>query len=100
MSKSRLKVSSSSEEKRCAVKTLREAETSTGIALAGLEEEEGNSGEVVATGPGRRLYNGDLVPCETKPGDSVMYTSRMGQEATLEGKRFIIVSEQDCLCKW
>ena len=77
-----------------------EQETSTGIALAGLEEEEGNSGEVVATGPGRRLYNGDLVPCETKPGDSVMYTSRMGQEATLEGKRFIIVSEQDCLCKW
>ena len=31
MSKSRLKVSSSREEKRCAVKTLREAETSTGM---------------------------------------------------------------------
>ena len=75
-------------------------ETTTGIALAGLEEEESNSGEVVAAGPGRVANNGKLVPVMVSPGDSVMYSQRAGAEATVEGKMFMLVSEQDCLAKW
>ena len=51
-----------------------ETETSTGIALAGLEEEESNSGAVLAVGAGRYAASGELLPPEVAPGDSVMYT--------------------------
>lgn len=82
------------------VSAEQETETSTGIALAGLEEEEGNSGEVVAVGPGRYAANGDLLAPSVAPGDSVMYARRSGTEATVEGKKYTIVSEEYCLVKW
>lgn len=77
-----------------------ETETSTGIALAGMEEEEGNSGKVVAAGPGCRAANGELIAPSVAVGESVMYMRRMGAEASIGGKTYIIVSEADCLVKW
>ena len=77
-----------------------ETETSTGIALAGLDDEEGNSGAVVAVGPGKRLDNGELAPPKVSIGESVMYVRRAGAEVTIEGKKFFAVSEDQCLCKW
>jgi chaperonin GroES len=77
-----------------------ETETSTGIALAGLEEEDGNSGEVVAVGPGRYALNGELVTPAIAKGDSVMYMRYRGCEATIEGKKYMIVAEGDCFAKW
>jgi len=77
-----------------------ETETSTGIALAGLDEEDGNSGEVVAVGPGRRLDNGELLPPSVTVGDSVMYASRAGAEVVVEGKKFVVGSDGQCLCVW
>jgi len=77
-----------------------ETATSTGIALAGLEEEDSNSGVVVAVGPGRYAANGDLVPPTVKPGESVMYGRRRGCEVTIDGKKYVVVSQEDCLCKW
>jgi len=55
-----------------------ETSTSTGIALAGLEEEEANSGAVVAVGSGVYAANGDLLPPSVSPGDSVMYSRYAG----------------------
>ena len=77
-----------------------ETETTTGIALAGIEEEEGNSGTVLAVGPGRYALNGKLVEPTLKSGDSVMYVRRAGQDVTIEGKSFTIVPEEDCIVKW
>ena len=50
-----------------------ETSTTTGIALAGLEEEESNSGKVVKVGPGRYAANGKLVAPTVTPGESVMF---------------------------
>ena len=77
-----------------------ETETTTGIALAGLDEEESNSGEVVAVGDGRYAENGKLVAPEVSAGESVMYSPNRGSEANIEGKKFVIISEEDCLAKW
>ena len=69
-------------------------------ALFGLDEEEGNSGEVISAGPGHYAANGELRPTTVAVGDSVMYARHAGDEATVEGKTFKIVSEADCLVKW
>ena len=76
-------------------------ETATGIALAGGdEEEEDNSGVVAAAGPGRYSHNGDLIQIAVQPGDNVMYARRAGAEATIEDKKYMVVSERYCLAKW
>jgi len=77
-----------------------ETETTSGIALAGLEEEEGNSGEVVAVGPGNYAANGELLAPSVAKGDSVMYLRHAGSEATVEGKKYVLVPESACLVKW
>ena len=81
---------------------LAEAETttSTGIALAMDEDEDENSGTVAAVGAGKILDNGKLRPVGIEPGESVMYRRRSGADAKLEGKKFKIVSESECVCKW
>jgi len=77
-----------------------ETETSTGIALAGLDEEEANSGEVVAVGPGLYAANGDLLAVSVASGESVMYARYGAADATIDGKPYKIVAENDCLVKW
>ena len=75
-------------------------ETTTGIALAGLEDDEEDQGEVVKVGEGRTTSMGELAKPSVAVGDSVMYKPRSGLQATIEDKRFIIVFETDCIAKW
>lgn len=77
-----------------------EQQTSTGIALALDEDDDDNSGKVAAVGAGKILANGKLQPVEIATGESVMYSRRAGADAKLEGKRFKIVFESQCICKW
>jgi len=75
-------------------------ETTTGIALAGMEEDDSNQGEVVAVGPGKLTANGEVTPMPVAAGESVMYARYTGAEATVEGKKFKIVPSSSCLAKW
>jgi len=75
-------------------------ETTTGIALALDDDDEANSGEVVAVGAGAAQANGELKPIGIKAGESVMYARYAGSEAKMDGKRFAIVQEKDCIAKW
>ena len=59
-----------------------------------------DSGEVVAVGDGRYAENGKLVAPEVSAGESVMYSPNRGSEANIEGKKFVIISEVDCLAMW
>jgi chaperonin GroES len=74
-------------------------ETTTGIALALDEDEDGNMGEAVAVGAGK-YYRGELKPVGISVGETVMYAPRTGLEATIDGRRFTIVGETDCVAKW
>lgn len=75
-------------------------ETTTGIALAGLEEDDSNFGEVVKVGPGRMTSNAEVVVPNVAVGESVMYAAYSGSDAELDGKRYKVVYETDCLAKW
>jgi chaperonin GroES len=75
-------------------------QTTTGIALSVDEDEDGNQGQVVSVGPGARAANGKLNPVDISPGESVMYMRRAGSDAKLDGKKYKIVSESECVAKW
>jgi len=75
-------------------------ETTTGIALAGMDDDDANLGQVVAVGPGKTSAGGEQKAVAVTPGESVMYQKRAGAETNVEGKRFKIVAESDCLAKW
>jgi co-chaperonin GroES (HSP10) len=74
-------------------------ETTTGIALALDEDEDGNMGEAVAVGAGK-YCKGENKPVGISVGETVMYAQRTGSEATIEGRRFVIVEEDNCVAKW
>ena len=66
-------------------------ETSSGIAIAGAEEEESNQGEVVAVG----------VKAPTLAvGDRVLYDKLAGCDAVLEGRTYKLVPAAECFAKW
>jgi len=75
-------------------------ETTTGIALAGMEDEDGNQGVVTAVGPGKLDSSGSLVTPTISVGESVLYKGYTGADATVDGRQFKIVFEGDCLAKW
>lgn len=75
-------------------------ETTTGIALAGLEEDENNQGEVIKVGPGRTSSMGEVCAPRIAAGENVMYKAYTGADAELDGKRFKVVFETDCVAKW
>ena len=75
-------------------------ETTTGIALALDDDEDSTQGEVVAVGEGKYASNGKLSPVDIAPGESVMFKKYVGAEAKMEGKRYKIVFESECIAKW
>ena len=77
-----------------------ETETASGIALSVDEDDDNNSGKVAAVGAGMIQANGKRKPVEITAGENVMFSGYAGAEAKLEGKKFKIVLERECICKW
>jgi chaperonin GroES len=74
-------------------------QTQTGIALA-LDDEEDTIGEAVAVGAGKYYDGSELKPVDVKIGEMVFFRDHSGSDATIEGQKFIIVEEKNCLAKW
>jgi chaperonin GroES len=70
----------------------------TVIALAGAHDEY-MRGEVIATGPGKRLPNNRTRPMPVKPGDSVLFRKRSAiawhEPDVLED--FLLITDDDVL---
>jgi chaperonin GroES len=47
--------------------------TAGGIIIPDTAKEKPQEGEIVATGPGARNEQGQLVPLDVKPGDRVLF---------------------------
>jgi len=75
-------------------------ETASGIALAVQDEEPPAQGEVSAVGEGRTSSKGETLPVRIAVGESVLYAQRSGSDAELEGRKYKVVRESDCLAKW
>jgi|SRR5512139_574418 len=75
----------------------REEMTASGIYVPETAKEKPQEGTVVASGPGRKDEDGDLIAMEVKVGDRVLYAKYAGTEVKLEDKKYLILKESDIL---
>ncbi len=74
-----------------------EEKTAGGLFIPDTAKEKPQRGEVVATGKGRVLEDGKILPLEVKVGDKVLFSKFMGTELKLEGQEFLMIKEEDVL---
>jgi chaperonin GroES len=55
-------------------------------------------GEVIAVGPGvRNVLTGEVIPMETKVGETVVIPSFGGQRVTIKGDEYLIYKDVDIM---
>jgi len=74
-----------------------EEKTSGGILLPDSAREKPKQGKVLATGDGKALDNGKRSTFQVKKGDTVLFTSYAGSEVSVDGKDYLIMTEEDVL---
>ena len=74
-----------------------EDRTSGGIFLPDTAKEKPRQGKVVALGEGKLLDSGKRAAFQIKEGDRVLFTSYAGNEVTVDGEEYLIMSEDDIL---
>ncbi|GIV83972.1 MAG: 10 kDa chaperonin [Candidatus Roseilinea sp.] len=67
------------------------------LVLPETAKEKPQKGVVLAAGPGRKDDDGKLVPMDVKVGDQVLYAKYAGTEIKIEGKKYLILKENDIL---
>jgi chaperonin GroES len=83
---------------RVLIKPLDEDEkTSGGIIIPDTAKEKPQQGKVLATGPGARDEQGNLVPMDVKVGDTVLFGKWSGNEVTIDGDELSIMKESDIM---
>lgn len=72
--------------------------TKSGIILPETSEgEKPMLGKVLAVGTGKRNEKGDLTPMSVKVGDQVLFKKYGPDEIEVEGKKYLVCSEDDIL---
>jgi len=74
-----------------------EERTAGGILLPDTAREKPKQGKVLAVGEGRRLENGNRAPAVVKVNDRVLFSSYAGNEVTIDGEEYLLMSEEDIL---
>ena len=83
---------------RILVQRLAEEEkTAGGLFIPDNAKEKPQQATVVATGNGRVLEDGRVVPLEVKRGDKVLFSKYSGTELKFEGKEYLMIREEDVL---
>ena len=87
-------------EDRVVLRTVdAEKTTSSGLVIPDTATEKPQQGEVLAVGPGRVDDAGNRVPMDVAVGDTVIYSRFGGNEVTVSGEDFLILSARDILAK-
>ena len=68
-----------------------------GIIIPDTAKEKPQEGKVIAVGTGKRDDQGKLIPFEVKKGDRVLISKYGGTEIEVEGKKYLIMREDDVL---
>ena len=72
--------------------------TKTGIVLPdSVEKERPIKGRVLAVGNGKRNEKGEIVPMSVKVGDLVLFKKYGPDELEIDGKKYLVGSEDDIL---
>jgi chaperonin GroES len=74
-----------------------EAVSKGGIIIPENAKEKPQYGTVIAVGSGRVLDNGDRIPVDCSPGDTVLFGKYQGSEVTVDGEKVLVVRENDIL---
>ena len=75
-----------------------EQATKTGIIIPDtVEKEKPEKGEVIATGPGKLLENGQRAAMTVKAGDKVVFKKYSPDEIKVDGQDLLILEESDIL---
>ena len=74
-----------------------EEKTAGGIVLPDSAREKPKQGKVLSLGEGKRLDNGQRAAFQVKEGDRVLFTSYAGNEVTIDGEEYLIMTEDDIL---
>jgi chaperonin GroES len=74
-----------------------EEKTAGGIVLPDTAKEKPKQGKVLSVGDGKLLESGKRAPFQVKEGDRVLFTSYAGNEVTIDGKEYLIMTEDDVL---
>lgn len=85
-------------EDRVLVKPIEsESRTASGIYLPETAKEKPVRGKVIATGPGKRLENGQRAKLSVRTGDTVVYGRYAGTEVEIKGDKHLILRESELL---
>ena len=71
--------------------------TAGGIILPETAKEKPQEGKILASGPGERDDEGKRIAMEVKVGDKVLYAKYSGTEVKVDGKKLLILKENDIL---
>ena len=71
--------------------------TSGGIILPDTAKEKPKQGKILALGEGKVLENGSRAVFQVKVNDRVLFTSYAGSEVTVDGKEYMVMTEDDVL---
>ena len=71
--------------------------TAGGIILPDTAKEKPKQGKVLSLGDGKLLDSGKRAKFQVREGDRVLFTSYGGQEVTVDGEEYLILTEDDIL---
>jgi chaperonin GroES len=71
--------------------------TAGGIILPDTAKEKPKQGKIISVGDGKLLDDGKRAAFQVKVGDKVLFSSYSGNEVTVDGKEFLIMTEEDVL---
>ncbi|MDB5311312.1 MAG: groS 3 [Gemmataceae bacterium] len=71
--------------------------TAGGIILPDTAKEKPKQGKVISLGDGKLLDDGKRAAFQVKAGDRVLFSSYAGNEVTVDGKEYLIMTEDDLL---
>jgi len=74
-----------------------EEKTAGGIVLPDTAKEKPKQGKVLSLGEGKLLENGKRALFQVREGDRVLFTSYAGNEVTIDGDEYLIMTEDDIL---
>jgi len=74
------------------------SKTKSGIIIPDtVDKEKSDQGKVLEVGPGKRDDGGKIIPMSVKKGDTVVFSKYSTEEIKVEGKKCLIVSEENIL---
>ena len=68
-----------------------------GIILPDTAKEKPKQGKIISVGDGKLLDDGKRAAFQVKVGDRVLFTSYAGNEVTVDGREYLIMTEDDVL---